>query len=69
MDLIVITVIIVALIWLFKRFFNSDDTLEAQGIVHEKPWPIVGNILPLVLQKEGGIDFMERLCEKFSDEK
>lgn len=69
MDIIVITVLFVLLVWLFKRFFTNDDTLEAQGIIHEKPLPIFGNILPLILQTEGGIDFMEKMYKKFVDEK
>lgn len=69
MDIIVITVIVVALIWLYKRVFNNEDTLEAQRIVHEKPWPIVGSILPLILQTQGGADFMENLYKKFPNEK
>ena len=67
--LIFITLVIVILFWSYKRLTSNDDTLEAQGIAFEKPLPIFGNFLPIILQKEGGIHFFERLYRKFPNDK
>lgn len=69
MGLIIFTILIALVFWLFKRFIVNDDSLEARGIVHPKPLPIVGNMLPLLLQKEGGINFFERVYKMFPNEK
>lgn len=68
-NFVILTIVIVILFWIYKRLTSSDDTLEAQEIAHEKPLPIVGNILPLILQKESGSHFFERLYKKFSNER
>lgn len=66
--LIYLSVVVVILFWLFKRLTN-DDYYEGQGIVHEKPLPIVGNIWPLMTKKEGMVQYIERLYHKFKNEK
>jgi len=55
--------------WVYKRSSNGKDTLEYQGIAHEKPLPFFGNILPLLLMKEGAVNYFERMYTKFYGEK
>jgi hypothetical protein len=55
--------------FMFKKSSNNDYTLEALGIQHEKPWPFLGNMLPLFSGKEGGTQFMNRLYQTFKPEK
>lgn len=70
-SLVFFTITIVILLWIYKRLTNNDDpdTLEAQGIPTEKPLPVIGNIWPLLSQKEGGINFFERLYKLFPNDK
>lgn len=63
------TILIVALFWLYKKFSGSEDDVKTQNIAHTKPWPIVGNVLPIILQRQGFSDFVEETYEKFSDQK
>jgi len=56
-------------LWIYKRPNTKSDTLEAQGIAHEKALPIIGNLLSLFTMKEGIINFIERIYSKFNGEK
>ena len=69
MGMIILIALLATIYWLFKRFIQNDNLLEDQGIAHEKPSPLVGSILPLLLQKEGGDDFVQRHYEMFPNEK
>jgi hypothetical protein len=67
--LIYFSVISVFLFWIYKKVTQYDGFFEAQGIAHDKPLPIVGNILPIFTKKEGIIQFLERNYKKFYNEK
>lgn len=68
MGLILFSIAVIVVIWLFKKFNKPDDefSLDAQGIPYEKGLPFFGNILPLLLMREGGIQFFERMYETFN---
>lgn len=66
--LIISAAIVALLFWFYKSIYN-EETLEQLGIVHEKPLPLVGNILPMLLQTEGGILFVERVYRLFPNDK
>jgi len=63
------TIFVLIAVWLYKKLFNGTDDIKSQGIAHEKPWPLVGNTLPVLTGKIGPFDNMERLCKKFRNEK
>lgn len=63
------TILILGLFWLYKKLTGSDDDLLSQGIAHTKPWPLVGNVFPVIIQRQGFSDFIEKTYEKFSDQK
>lgn len=66
--LLYISFAVVIFVWLYKRL-THDDNFEGQGIAHEKPLPIVGNIWPMLSRKEGIVQLLERLYHKFKSEK
>ena len=67
MDLVVVALFAVALIWLVRKFVNKDNTTD--DIDGPKPWPIIGNILPLMIYNQGGVGYIEKLCKQFHNEK
>lgn len=64
-------IVVIALLWVYRRLTSNDDhdSLDAQGIPYEKPLPVFGNLLPLMMQKEGGMDFFQRLYDLFPNDK
>lgn len=70
MSLIFFSLVLVVVFWLYKRFNSQDEfSLEAQKIPHEKGYPIIGNLVPLVTLKEGGGQFIDRYYKNFINEK
>lgn len=67
--LIFSTALIVFVLWFYKRITRNHDYFEKQGIVFEKPLPMVGNIWPLITKKEGMIQFIERYYNTYKNEK
>jgi hypothetical protein len=53
----------------FKRSQNDKDYLTSQGILFEKPLPVIGNLLPLIMKKEGIMQTIKRLYETYPNEK
>lgn len=61
---------VVILIWIYKIVTSrSEESLETLGFSHEKPMPIVGNILSLIVGKESGVQLFDRLYKKFSSQR
>jgi hypothetical protein len=69
MDLIFISILIVALFLLHKWLTSHDGQFEEQGIAFDKPLPVIGNFWPLITKKEGIAHFLERYYDKFEHEK
>lgn len=63
------TIVILILFWIYKKFFEDSENLETLGIAHEKPLPIIGNSLPIIIKSQGFVEFGDRQYEKFSDKK
>lgn len=57
--------ILIVLFFAFRWLTKDHDYFEKIGIPFEKPLPLVGNTLKLVLQKESIIDITERQYQKF----
>jgi hypothetical protein len=56
--------------WLmFRKSKHNEFSLEAQGVPHEKPLPFIGNMLPMLIGKEGGTQLFARLYNTFKPEK
>lgn len=66
---IIFSVVLAIVFWAYKRVTKNHDFFEGQGIAHEKPVPVFGNILPLLTRKEGLVQFVERLYSSNSNEK
>lgn len=66
-SLIYFSIVVVILFWIYKRLSHNDN--GDGGIFHERPLPIVGNILPLLTKREGIIQFLERNYWKYENEK
>jgi hypothetical protein len=57
-------------IWLYlKRSRSEKDYLKSCGILFEKPLPVIGNLLPVLMKKEGIMQMMKRLYSKYNSEK
>lgn len=57
-------------LWLLYKWSVSNfDYFEKIGVPYEKPLPIVGNSLGLVLQKEGFVDMTRKSYDKFKSSK
>jgi hypothetical protein len=69
MDLIFISIFIVALFLMYKWLTSNDGQFEEQGIAFDKPLPVIGNLWPLFTKKEGIVQFLERYYHKFENEK
>lgn len=63
----VLTILIAFLI--YKKIFKNFDFFEKRGISFEKPAPIFGNLLPILKKRENFAQAVERLYEKFKNEK
>lgn len=59
---------LVSLVYLFIKWSSSTQKLP-EGTPFEKPLPIFGNFLPLLLQKYGIFELIDRLYYKFEDKK
>jgi hypothetical protein len=68
-DLIFYSVGALILFWIYKRLSRGPDLFEANGIPHEKPFPIVGNVFPMFTGKEGLMDFLSRYYDKYKSHK
>lgn len=53
----------------FRKSRGDAYTFDALNVKHNKPWPLIGNFLPLLTGAEGGISFFEKLYKQFRDEK
>jgi hypothetical protein len=69
MDLMYVSLFCGALVLLYKWLTKDFDQLEKQGIPHDKPLPIVGNLWPLFTKKEGLVQFLERNYHSFKNAK
>jgi hypothetical protein len=57
-------------LWFFwKKSPNDKNHYTLQGILFEKPLPVIGNLLPLIMKKEGIIQMVTRLYSKYPNEK
>jgi hypothetical protein len=60
--------IFAVLVWLLYKWSTSGfDYFEKLGIPFEKPLPLVGNLLDLVLQKRSSLDIYRSSYEKFKN--
>lgn len=69
MVLILAFLAVLAILVFYRLFTNHSDDLESSGIAHDKPWPVVGNIWPVLSGKEGLNQYLKRNYWKFSSEK
>lgn len=52
--------------WLLYKWLSSElDYFEKLGVPHEKPLPLVGNMLSFVLKKESLVALVDRNFKKF----
>lgn len=63
------TIVILILLWIYKKYFEGGENLETLGIAHEKPLPLIGNSLSTITKSQGFVEFGDHLYEKFSDKK
>jgi hypothetical protein len=62
--------IFAVLLCLLYKWATSDfDYFEKLGVPFEKPLPLVGNLLDLVLQKRSSVDIYRSSYEKFKNSK
>jgi hypothetical protein len=69
MEYIGLSLLIGAIILWFKWMKKDLNHFERQGIPHDKPWPVVGNLWPLVTKREGVVQFVERINQNFENAK
>ncbi len=62
-------IVLLFLYLLYKWLTASDDCFEKIGIPFEKPLPLVGNILTMILGRESLIDITKRSYYKFRGSK
>ncbi|XP_037034914.1 probable cytochrome P450 9f2 isoform X2 [Bradysia coprophila] len=62
-------IVIVLLYSAYKWLTKNDDFFLKKGIPYEKPLPIVGNLLGLVLQRESFVDAVQRTYVKYKKSK
>lgn len=67
-DVFYFTILALIAIWICKKFLTTEGELKTLGVAHEKPLPIIGNALPIILQKENFVEIGDRLYKKFSEE-
>lgn len=63
------TIAIAILLWIMKKLFEEKETLKDLGIPHFKPLPLIGNAFQTIIQRQGFVEFGERLYNEFSKEK
>lgn len=68
-NLIIYSVAVVLIIAIFKWLLGDGDSLTARGIPNEKPLPIIGNGLEIILKRMTVIDFFEGIYKRFAHEK
>lgn len=51
MGLFVLSFLLVLVLWFYKWSTNKHDEFLSRGLPFEKPWPIFGNFLDVVLNK------------------
>lgn len=68
-SVIIFTISLLVGYFVFKKSKNEGYSFDTLKVPYEKPWPIVGNMLPLFTGAEGGISFFERLYRQFRTEK
>jgi cytochrome P450 family 9 len=54
---------------IYKWLTSHHDFFANINIPHEKPWPLVGNLLKMMLQKESIVEIITRGYYKFKDNK
>lgn len=69
MVLVVFSIAIVVLFWIYKKRSNSDDSLDNLGIAYIKPLPIIGNTLSIIQNKESVFNLIDSTYNKFPNEK
>lgn len=69
MDLILVLLAIVVVFIFYRLITSRGGDLESSGIAHDKPWPVIGNIWPIITGSEGIIQYLERNYWKFSNKK
>ncbi|KAG4071424.1 hypothetical protein HA402_011578 [Bradysia odoriphaga] len=62
-------IVIVLLYSAYKWLTKNDDFFLKRGIHYEKPLPIVGNLLGLVLQRESFVDVVQKTYVKYKKSK
>lgn len=62
-------IVIVVLCSLYKWLTRNHDFFLKKGIPYDKPLPLVGNLLGLVLQKEAFVDILQRSYVKHKKSK
>lgn len=64
------TLIVIVLLWaLFKYLKGNLKIFEERGVKYEEPVIIFGNVFKAFIMKESIIDVIDRLCNKFHNEK
>jgi ABC-type phosphate/phosphonate transport system permease subunit len=69
MEIIVTLLLIIVLMLIYKWLKRDEEELKASGIVFKSAWPIVGNFLSMLLQREGLVPLVERFYNLFPNEK
>jgi hypothetical protein len=69
MGFIYIALLVGALTLIYKWLTKGYDQFEKQGIAHDKPLPLIGNMWPLVTKREGIVQFLGRNYYSFGNAK
>lgn len=71
MDFYIIVVwITIFLGWfVYRKLTRNFNVFAEQGISYKKPWPIFGNLLPLILQREDAKTLFGKFYKEYKHEK
>jgi hypothetical protein len=59
-----------SLLWLYFKWINNDkEFFQSQDIKFEKPLPLIGNLLPILLKNEGITQMLKRFYSIYENEK
>jgi hypothetical protein len=67
--IVLISILIVIMFWFYNWSTKQENILNVQEIPHEKPFPIVGNVFPVISQREGIRQFIERYYGLFPNDR
>lgn len=68
-DKMILWSVLLVVYLLYKWSTSKFNYFAKAGVPFEKPWPLVGNVLNVVLQRESIIDLVNRSYYKFKGSK